>query len=88
MGIGLFNETGLNYFHAHRFRSRAVIEFGNPITVPAELIEKFEKGGSEKREACGTLLDNIYYGLKSVTVNAPNDQTLMVGYYHSLFFFK
>ena len=22
---------GTNYFHAHKFRSRAVIEFGNPI---------------------------------------------------------
>ena len=62
-----------------------MIEFGNPITVPAELIEKFEQGGSEKREACGTLLDNIYYGLKSVTVNAPNDQTLMVGHYYHYF---
>ncbi|KAI8146451.1 hypothetical protein BJV82DRAFT_509833 [Fennellomyces sp. T-0311] len=69
---------GLNYFHAHRFRSRAVIEFGNPITVSPELVEKFKKGGAAKREACGNLLDTIYYGLKSVTVNAPNDQTLMV----------
>ncbi|KAI9269048.1 hypothetical protein BDA99DRAFT_503349 [Phascolomyces articulosus] len=69
---------GLNYFHAHRFRSRAVIEFGNPISISPELVEKFKNGGSEKREACGTLLDIIFYGLKSVTVNAPNDQTLMV----------
>ncbi|KAG0168636.1 hypothetical protein DFQ28_006431 [Apophysomyces sp. BC1034] len=69
---------GLNYFHAHRFRSRAVIEFGNPIMVSPELVEKFKNGGSEKREACTQLLDTIYYGLKSVTVNASNDQTLMV----------
>ncbi|KAI9313494.1 hypothetical protein BX666DRAFT_1864136 [Dichotomocladium elegans] len=34
--------------------------------------------GDEKREACSTLLDTIYYALKAVTVNAPNDQTLMV----------
>ncbi|KAJ8651892.1 hypothetical protein O0I10_012537 [Lichtheimia ornata] len=69
---------GLNYFHAHRFRSRAVIEFGNPITISPELVDKFKKGGAEKREACGNLLDTIYYSLKSVTVNVPNDQTLMV----------
>ncbi|CAO3640064.1 unnamed protein product [Cunninghamella blakesleeana] len=69
---------GLNYFHAHRFRSRAVIEFGNPITIPAKLVEQFKNGGSEKRDACSTLLDNIFYALKSVTVNAPNDQTLMM----------
>ncbi|KAI8646744.1 hypothetical protein BD408DRAFT_336449 [Parasitella parasitica] len=69
---------GLNYFHAHRFRSRAVIEFGNPITIPAHLVEQFKQGGQQKREACSNLLDTIFYALKSVTVNVPNDQTLMV----------
>ncbi|KAG1455016.1 hypothetical protein G6F56_007176 [Rhizopus delemar] len=69
---------GLNYFHAHRFRSRAVIEFGNPISVSPELVEQFKLGGQEKRDACTQLLDTIYYALKSVTVNTANDQTLMV----------
>ncbi|KAI8889959.1 hypothetical protein K501DRAFT_237572 [Backusella circina FSU 941] len=69
---------GLNYFHAHRFRSRAVIEFGNPITISQDLVEQFKKGGQGKREACTTLLDTIFYALKAVTVNVPNDQTLMV----------
>ncbi|KAL0088931.1 hypothetical protein J3Q64DRAFT_1732387 [Phycomyces blakesleeanus] len=69
---------GLNYFHAHRFRSRAVIEFGKPITVSSELVEKFKMGGTEKREACASLLNTIYYALKSVTINASNEQTLMV----------
>lgn len=68
---------GLNYFHAHRFRSRAVIEFGNPITVSPDLVEKFKQGGQQKREACSSLLDTIFYALKAVTVNVPNDQTLM-----------
>lgn len=71
-------KTGLNYFHAHRFRSRAVIEFGNPITIAPELVEKFKQGGNEKREACGKLLDTIYNALKSVTVNAGSYETLMV----------
>ncbi|KAI8063930.1 hypothetical protein BC940DRAFT_327244 [Gongronella butleri] len=69
---------GLNYFHAHRFRSRAVIEFGNPITIPADLIEKFKQGGNDKREACSSLLETISYALKSVTVNCINDHTLMM----------
>ncbi|KAG1427590.1 hypothetical protein G6F58_000962 [Rhizopus delemar] len=69
---------GLNYFHAHKFRSRAVIEFGNPMTVPAELVEKFKAGGTEKREACSTLLDSIYSALKTVTVNAGSYETLML----------
>ncbi|KAL0074196.1 hypothetical protein J3Q64DRAFT_1881293 [Phycomyces blakesleeanus] len=69
---------GLNYFHAHRFRSRAVVEFGNPITIPANLVDKFIAGGVEKREACGKLLDTIYNALKSVTVNAGTYETLML----------
>ncbi|KAI8988929.1 hypothetical protein BDB01DRAFT_574944 [Pilobolus umbonatus] len=69
---------GLNYFHAHRFRSRAVIEFGNPITVSSELIEKFKMGGVEKREACSSLLDIIYNALKTVTINAGSYETLML----------
>ncbi|KAI8976536.1 hypothetical protein BDB01DRAFT_803293 [Pilobolus umbonatus] len=69
---------GLNYFHADRFRSRAVIEFGNPMSIPKDLVEKFKRGGSDKREACSSLLDDIFYALKSVTVNTPNEQTLMV----------
>ncbi|KAG0047558.1 hypothetical protein BGZ83_007412 [Gryganskiella cystojenkinii] len=69
---------GLNYFHPHRFRSRAVVEFGEPITVPPELVEMYKKGGAEKRQACGKLLDTIYDALKNVTLNAPDYETLMV----------
>ncbi|KAI8059322.1 hypothetical protein BC940DRAFT_313871 [Gongronella butleri] len=69
---------GLNYFHAHRFRSRAVIEFGNPISITPDMVEKYQTGGPAKREACGKLLDAIYDGLKSVTVNAESYETLMM----------
>ncbi|RAQ42377.1 glycerol-3-phosphate acyltransferase Sct1 [Aspergillus flavus] len=67
---------GMNYFHAHKFRSRAVIEFGNPIEIPREIIEQFKRG--EKREAVGALLDTIYQGLLAVTVTSPDYETLMV----------
>jgi glycerol-3-phosphate O-acyltransferase/dihydroxyacetone phosphate acyltransferase len=69
---------GLNYFHAHRFRSRAVVEFGDPLSVPPELVEQYKRGGSDKREACGKLLDTIYEALRVVTLNAPDYETLMV----------
>ncbi|KAG0280659.1 hypothetical protein BGZ96_001471 [Linnemannia gamsii] len=69
---------GLNYFHPHRFRSRAVVEFGEPLTVPPELVEMYKRGGAEKREACGKLLDTIYEALRGVTLNAPDYETLMV----------
>lgn len=69
---------GLNYFHAHRFRSRAVIEFGSPIDIRPEWVEEFRSGGTAKRAACGKLLDTIYGELKSVTINAGSYETLMV----------
>jgi hypothetical protein len=70
--------VGLNYFHAHRFRSRAVIEFGTPLTISPRDVEMFQNGGVEKRQACGKLLNYIYDGLKSVTLNAETYETLMV----------
>ncbi|KAI9770191.1 MAG: hypothetical protein M1839_003257 [Geoglossum umbratile] len=67
---------GMNYFHAHKFRSRAVIEFGNPIEVPDGLVELYKKG--EKREAVRSLLETIYQSLVSVTVTSPDYDTLML----------
>lgn len=71
--------VGLSYFHPNKFRSRAVVEFGAPIDVPRDLVEKFEQGGSIKREASGKLLDTIHEGLKTVTIRAPDYDTLIVG---------
>jgi len=68
--------VGMNYFHAHKFRSRAVIEFGNPLEVPLELVDKYVAG--ERREAIGTMLENVREALLSVTVTAPDYETLMV----------
>lgn len=67
---------GMNYFHAHKFRSRAVVEFGNPIEVPPELVEMYKAGN--RREAVGTLLSTIYQALVAVTVVGPDYETLMV----------
>lgn len=77
--------TGMNYFHAHKFRSRAVIEFGAPIDVPKELVEQYSRG--EKREAVRALLEMIYNGLVSVTVPSPDYDTLMVRAYELLILF-
>ncbi|KAJ8594325.1 glycerol-3-phosphate O-acyltransferase [Rhizopogon salebrosus TDB-379] len=70
--------VGLSYFHAHRFRSRAVVEFGTALDVPTELVEMFKEGGSQKREAVAKFLDLIYDGLKTVTIRAPDYDTLML----------
>jgi hypothetical protein len=68
--------VGMNYFHAHKFRSRAVIEFGTAIDVPAELAQKFD--GPGRRDAIGEMLENVRQGLISVTVTTPDYDTLMV----------
>ncbi|KAI0302000.1 glycerol-3-phosphate O-acyltransferase [Russula brevipes] len=70
--------VGLSYFHAHRFRSRAVIEFGPALDVPEEFVEKFKQGGPEKREAVSKFLDLVYEALKTVTIRAPDYDTLML----------
>ncbi|KAJ3819838.1 glycerol-3-phosphate O-acyltransferase [Lentinula raphanica] len=70
--------VGLSYFHPHKFRSRAVVEFGPAMDVPLELVGMFKKGGGEKREAVSKLLGLIYDALKTVTVRAPDYDTLML----------
>ncbi|KAI9353253.1 hypothetical protein DFJ73DRAFT_828809 [Zopfochytrium polystomum] len=69
---------GLNYFHADKFRSRAVIEFGDPMEIAPELVEGYKKGGADKRAAVAKLLDLVLLGIKSVIVRAPDYDSLMV----------
>ena len=70
--------VGLSYFHPHKLRSRAVVEFGSPIDVPRELVGLFDQGGEGKRKAVGEMMDIVYDGLKGVTLRAPDYETLMV----------
>ncbi|ESK96944.1 glycerol-3-phosphate o-acyltransferase [Moniliophthora roreri MCA 2997] len=70
--------VGFSYFHAHRFRSRAVVEFGTALDVPEEFVEMFKQGGVQKRDAVQKFLDLIYDTLKTVTVRAPDYDTLML----------
>lgn len=55
-----------------------MVSYGAPISIQPELVQKYTEGGSSKREAIASLLEAGYEGLKSVTVNAPNYDTLMV----------
>lgn len=68
---------GMNYFHPHKFRSRAVVEFGDPIEIPTELVAKYHNAETN-REAVKELLDTISEGLKAVTVTCSDYETLMV----------
>ena len=47
--------AGMTYFHAHRFRSKALIQYGNPFSCPPDLIEV-----SERREIGKNLTSNLW----------------------------
>lgn len=68
--------VGMNYFHAHKFRSRAVVEFGSPFEIPARVVDMYRNG--ERREAIGQVIDTVHQALSAVTVSAPDYDTLMM----------
>ena len=68
--------VGMNYFHAHKFRSRAVVEFGDPVSISAEVVNNFNNG--QRRENVGILLSSLYQALAAVTVTAPDFDTMML----------
>lgn len=68
---------GMNYFHAHKFRSRAVVEFGHPIEIDSLLVERYNNPETSK-DSVRDLLDLVSDGLKAVTVNCLDYETLMV----------
>jgi glycerol-3-phosphate O-acyltransferase/dihydroxyacetone phosphate acyltransferase len=67
---------GLSYFNPHKFRSRAVVEFGDPVKVSPEQVAAFKQGRNAKREAVGALLQTIQDALGAVTQQAPDYETL------------
>lgn len=69
--------VGMNYFHPHKFRSRAVLEFGAPFEVPKELVEMYNIK-DKRRAAISKLLDMVHSSLAAVTVSTPDYDTLMV----------
>ncbi|KAI9284072.1 hypothetical protein BC943DRAFT_361418 [Umbelopsis sp. AD052] len=70
--------VGLNYFHPDQFRSRAVISYGVPITIPRTEVEKYKSGGIQKHEAISNLIKVGQEALRTVTVNSPDYETLRV----------
>lgn len=66
---------GMNYFHAHKFRSRAVLDFGIPIVIDNEWAEKYKE---DSRKTVSDLMDIITSAMKAVTVQSPDYETLQV----------
>ncbi|GME92883.1 unnamed protein product [[Candida] boidinii] len=65
---------GMNYFHPHKFRSRAVFDFGKPIIVTAQDGREYKENSRKK---VGELLEEITEAVKAVTIQSPDYETLM-----------
>lgn len=65
---------GLNYFHRNRFRSRAMVEFGHPISISPQMVEIYK---NDPRKAVTEMLGIIQDALKSVTTQCPDYETLI-----------
>jgi 1-acyl-sn-glycerol-3-phosphate acyltransferase len=63
---------GLHYVRRKRFRTRVLVQYGEPIVVAPEA------GGAASRERVRALTDEIERGLRALTVNAPDWETLSV----------
>jgi 1-acyl-sn-glycerol-3-phosphate acyltransferase len=68
--------VGLNYFLGHKFRSRVFVDIGEPFVPSQEQVAKYDAGGAAKKAACGELLDQLLVGIHTVTVEAPDYDTL------------
>ncbi|GMI56699.1 hypothetical protein ScalyP_jg7640 [Parmales sp. scaly parma] len=64
--------AGMTYFHAHRFRSKALIQYGNPFSCPPDLIELNK---TDPKKACNQLLIRITKELKMVTTNTTDHRS-------------
>ncbi|MEK7867080.1 MAG: lysophospholipid acyltransferase family protein [Planctomycetota bacterium] len=58
---------GLTYIHRRHFRSRVLVQYGPPIDVPV---------GGVAPEAVQALTEEIERGLRALTINAPDWDTL------------
>lgn len=65
--------TGLYYFHRNKFRSRAVLEFGEPIVVGKKDGDNYIK---DPRKSVDNFLEVIKQALRAVIITAPDRDTL------------
>ena len=66
---------GLTYVHPKRFRSSVLIQFGAPLTVGESERGAFE---ADERAACRALTDDLELGLRGLTINAQDWDTVRV----------
>lgn len=68
--------VGLCYFRAHRWRGRAVVEYGRPIAIDPTTLNDFKADGAARHKVCNEFLANVEDSMRSVIVSAPDYETL------------
>ena len=66
--------VGLTYIHRNRMRSRVLVQFGHPLQVH-DWLDAFKE---DPREAARDLTDHLDRGLRALTINAPDWETVRV----------
>ncbi len=66
---------GLTYMRRKNFRSRVLVQFGEPIVMDADWIERWN---ADNHEAGGALTDEIGRGIRALTINTSDWETLRV----------
>lgn len=70
--------VGLNYFRAHRWRGRAIVEYGKPLYIDPNSIEDFKSGGAARKTVCNDLLADIEASMRSVIVSTTDYDTMQL----------
>ena len=68
--------VGLYYTAKTRFRSEALLRFGEPFAVAPAEPDALDEGGEPPREAVAALSQQIERALREVTLNVPDDEEL------------
>lgn len=67
--------VGLNYFNRDKFRSRVVVEFGDPISITPEQVALYK---NEKRKVVSGVMDDTLAILKTLTLQSRDFETLLM----------
>lgn len=63
--------VGLNYFRTHRWRGKAIVEYGDPVYIDPSTLKDYVAGGEKKRAVCNDMLERIRDSMRSVIVSMP-----------------
>eukprot|EP01060_Flectonema_neradi_P005515 TRINITY_DN1367_c8_g1_i1.p1 TRINITY_DN1367_c8_g1~~TRINITY_DN1367_c8_g1_i1.p1 ORF type:complete len:618 (+),score=106.22 TRINITY_DN1367_c8_g1_i1:56-1909(+) len=67
--------VGLTYYYGHRFRSRAHIEFGQPMHVTDEMYSSFQ---ADRQQGISLFMNKLSAAMAEVTIQCPDWRTLKI----------